>query len=59
MLPDEDVYKPKRKKLNQSKGLEKFMSTGEEEEIDSIVMRGEDSCLQSLQILTLVQETTI
>ena len=42
MLPDEDVYKPKKKEIKSAKGLEKFMSTGEEEEIDSVAMRGEE-----------------
>ena len=42
MLPEDDVYKPKKKEIKSTKGLEKFMSTGEEEEIDSIVVRGEE-----------------
>ncbi len=42
MLPDEDVYKPKKKESKPAKGLEKFMTTGEEEEIDSVAMRGEE-----------------
>jgi hypothetical protein len=37
MLPDEDVYKPKKKIVNKIKGLENFM---EEDEDDQIVDRG-------------------
>ena len=39
MLPDEDVYRPKKKIINKSKGLENFM---EEDEVDQIAVRGED-----------------
>ena len=42
MLPDEDVYKPKKKETKPAKGLEKFMSTSEEEEVDSIALRGDE-----------------
>ena len=42
MLPDEDVYKPKKKETKPAKGLEKFMSTSEEEEMDSIALRGDE-----------------
>jgi len=38
MLPDEDVYKPKKKIPAAKKGLENFM----EDEIDKVVIRGED-----------------
>ena len=38
MLPDEDVYRPKKKIINKSKGLENFM----EGEIDHIAVGGED-----------------
>ena len=38
MLPDEDVYRPKKKIINKNKGLENFM----EDETDQIVVRGED-----------------
>ena len=38
MLPDEDVYRPKKKIINKNKGLENFM----EDETDHIVVRGED-----------------
>ena len=38
MLPDEDVYKPKKKEDKPAKGLEKFM----EDDLDSVVVRGED-----------------
>ena len=39
MLPDEDVYKPKKKEVVKKKGLENFM---EDEDIDSVVERGSD-----------------
>ena len=39
MLPDEDVYKPKKKEAIKKKGLENFM---EEDEIDRVVERGSD-----------------
>ena len=39
MLPDEDVYKPKKKEVAKKKGLENFM---EDEDIDRIVERGSD-----------------
>ena len=42
MLPDEDVYKPKKKEIKSAKGLEKFMTTTEEEEMDSIALRGDE-----------------
>ena len=38
MLPDEDVYKPKKKLTDKNKGLENFM----EDETDRIAVRGED-----------------
>jgi hypothetical protein len=38
MLPDEDVYKPKKKIKEKSKGLENFM----EEEDKGVVVRGID-----------------
>jgi hypothetical protein len=38
MLPDEDVYKPKKKTSVAKKGLENFM----EDDIDKVVGRGED-----------------
>ena len=39
MLPDEDVYKPKKKEVVKKKGLENFM---EDEDIDRVVERGSD-----------------
>ena len=42
MLPDEDVYKPKKKETKPTKGLEKFMTNVEEEEVDSIALRGDE-----------------
>ena len=39
MLPDEDVYKPKKKEVAKKKGLENFM---EDEDIDRVVERGSD-----------------
>jgi hypothetical protein len=39
MLPDEDVYKPKKKIPANKKGLENFM---EDDDIDKVVGRGED-----------------
>jgi hypothetical protein len=38
MLPDEDVYKPKKKVSTEKKGLENFM----DEDIDKVVRLGED-----------------
>ena len=38
MLPDEDVYKPKKKEIKKAKGLEKFM----DDDIDKVAMRGEE-----------------
>ena len=38
MLPDEDVYKPKKKEIKKTKGLEKFM----EDDIDRVAIRGEE-----------------
>ena len=38
MLPDEDVYRPKKKVITKNKGLENFM----EDETDQIAVRGED-----------------
>jgi len=39
MLPDEDVYKPKKKEAVKKKGLENFM---EEDDIEKIAERGID-----------------
>ena len=36
MLPEDDVYKPKKKVNQKSKGLEKFM----EDDIDNVAERG-------------------
>ena len=38
MLPDEDVYKPKKKEIKKAKGLEKFM----DDDIDRVAVRGEE-----------------
>ena len=38
MLPDDDVYKPKKKENKPAKGLEKFM----EDDVDKVVVRGEE-----------------
>ena len=42
MLPDEDVYKPKTKAMNKTKGLESFMHPSEEEEVDKVAGRGDE-----------------
>ncbi len=42
MLPDEDVYKPKSKTQTKTKGLENFMGTTDEDDVDKIAGRGDE-----------------
>ena len=42
MLPDEDVYKPKSKTQTKTKGLENFMGTIDEDDVDKIAGRGDE-----------------
>lgn len=42
MLPDEDVYKPKSKTVTKTKGLENFMGTADEEDVDKVAGRGDE-----------------
>ena len=39
MLPDEDIYKPKKTECKNKKGLENFM---DDVDIDKVVVRGEE-----------------